>query len=122
MCWAVAAGALLGLAQHTYTVARFLPLYVLIVLIGVIVLRVTSRQDAIAGLVVTGLTSALLFAPLGFYFLANSSAFGGRAGPSGSRAIFGRSWKTHSIRSACSRFEAIHFSDITWLTVQFSTP
>lgn len=69
--YAVAAGALLGLSLYTYQSARVLPVFAaLVLLIGAVESRRWSGRFAVDLLLLTG-TAALVFMPMGFYFVHN---------------------------------------------------
>lgn len=82
--WFVWSGIFLGLAVNTYTASRSLPLAFigLVVVISLFYWRQTSDRLGLMwrGLVITGLTSLVVFAPLGWYFLNNPGAFIYRSG------------------------------------------
>jgi 4-amino-4-deoxy-L-arabinose transferase-like glycosyltransferase len=77
--WFAAAGALLGLAQYTYTTARFAPLVVLAFGGYLAITNAPAFRRAFFGLVVTALVASAVFAPEGLYFLRHPDAFSTRA-------------------------------------------
>ena len=86
--WAVA-GAFMGLGTHFYTASRFIPIFVGAFLAGWLVLGwlgvrleppVTNIRRFIPGVAILFGFSALVFAPLGYYFLTHPGSFTQRAG------------------------------------------
>ncbi|HLF26044.1 MAG TPA: hypothetical protein VJG32_06895 [Anaerolineae bacterium] len=79
--WFSLAGLLAGLAQYTYPTARFLP--VLMLLIGLIdfwtAARGAGRRAVGLNYLLLFVVAALIFAPLGAYFLQNPEWFFARA-------------------------------------------
>jgi hypothetical protein len=74
----MAAGLFLGLSQYTYLPARFAPL----ILLGMVLIWTIQRRLALTklwlGLLVNGLVAAIIFTPLGLFFLNTPSAFSAR--------------------------------------------
>ncbi len=81
--WLVLAGLALGFSQYTYLAARFLPL---VLALFVLLQTLLHRHDRVGlkwlwlGLGVTGLVSAVVFAPLGWVFYQNPALFSARTG------------------------------------------
>jgi 4-amino-4-deoxy-L-arabinose transferase-like glycosyltransferase len=85
--WFAVSGACLGLATHFYTASRFFPFFLggFLLLQGVVVLLSRRREQAIlaqhlSGIVLLFAVAALVFAPLGIYFLQHPGTFTQRAG------------------------------------------
>jgi len=85
--WFVLSGLFLGLSLHFYTASRFFPFFLGgFLLLQWIVAWVTGRPEAALlrrhfwGLAVLFLVAALVFAPLGVYFLQHPGSFMQRAG------------------------------------------
>ncbi len=85
--WFVLSGVALGLSQYTYLAARILPLVLLAftILWTLGLLRLTKSHPPTLrtlwlGLILTGITSAILFAPLGLLFYHQPSLFSARTG------------------------------------------
>lgn len=81
------AGVALGLCQYTYLPARLLPVILLLfVLIQSIItwqrsslkLKQVMRLPLLQGLLITGIVSIIVFAPLGSYFKSHPNMFGQR--------------------------------------------
>lgn len=70
-------GLFLGLTVHTYTASRSLPLaFIALPLCLTICYRHLGRLQLVwIGLIITGLVSLLVFAPLGWYFINHPQAF-----------------------------------------------
>ena len=84
--WFVVSGLLLGLATHFYTASRFLPLFLagFLIVQWVVALISGRREEAILrryfwGIVLLYLLAALVFAPLGLYFIQHPGSFMQRA-------------------------------------------
>ena len=77
--WFGLSGLCLGLATHTYTASRSLPLAFVLLAIGITIFyykQTSGRLRVIwLGLFITGLVSLVVFAPLGWYFLNHPGAF-----------------------------------------------
>ncbi len=85
--WFALSGFFLGLATHFYTAARFLPVFLggFLVLQAIIAYASGRREEALLrrhlrGIVVLYAVAALVFAPLGVYFLQHPGSFSQRAG------------------------------------------
>jgi len=65
------AGAFVGLAQYTYSAARFFPVTLLLFGVGVLVARRKRFRAELPRWVVMGALALVVFAPLGLYFLQN---------------------------------------------------
>ncbi len=85
--WFVVSGLLLGLATHFYTASRFLPFFLAGFLGVEWLIAAVSRRGRQAllvrhfwGLVLLYAAAALVFAPLGLYFLQHPGSFTQRAG------------------------------------------
>jgi 4-amino-4-deoxy-L-arabinose transferase-like glycosyltransferase len=77
--WFVAAGLLLGVAQYTYTTARFVPLIVLAFGGFLALTNPALFQRALPGFALTALVALLVFAPEGLYFVKHPDEFTIRA-------------------------------------------
>mgnify|MGYP001033614454 FL=1 len=79
--WFVLGGAFLGLSLYGYMAARLLPLVALLWGVGALALaRPPERKSLAAHLALAALCAAIVFAPLGAYFLQHPASFGHRAG------------------------------------------
>jgi 4-amino-4-deoxy-L-arabinose transferase-like glycosyltransferase len=87
--WWAWAGLFMGLGSHFYTASRFIPLFVGLFLGGWALLslvrprgpaRLAHPRDFIRGSILFFALSALIFAPLGYYFLTHPGSFTQRAG------------------------------------------
>jgi hypothetical protein len=84
----ILAGFFLGITQYTYLSARLTPLiFGGLVLLWTLPVVVAFKKAPVAaigrlwiGLLLTGFAAAVVFAPLGFYFLNNPDAFSSRTG------------------------------------------
>lgn len=78
------AGLFFGLAQYTYLPARLLPLVIgLLALLWSLLLWRQTRARLLPfwlGMALTGLVAALVFLPLGLFYIDNPSAFSSRTG------------------------------------------
>ncbi len=75
-------GIALGLALYTYTASRFLPIIVVILALATLFqpgLTKEQKVRVVSATAVIALASAIVFAPLGWYFLQNPDLFTGRA-------------------------------------------
>ena len=75
-------GIALGVALYTYTASRFLPILLTLMVLATVLrpgLDRKLRLQAIGALAVIGVTSAVVFAPLGWYFVQHPEQFAGRA-------------------------------------------
>ncbi len=72
-------GAWLGAAMYTYLSSRFLP-FVPLIFFGYWVLRGQARREHWLGMGLLWVAWALVFAPLGLYYLNHPDVFGRRAG------------------------------------------
>lgn len=86
--WFALSGLFMGLGTHFYTASRFVPLFFAVFLGGWLLLSLlrahpTERIDSVVhfsiGVVVLFAGSALVFAPLGYYFLTHPGSFSQRA-------------------------------------------
>lgn len=71
----VISGLWLGLTVHTYTASRSLPLVFILFVIYVLAFHRATFWTAVRGLVITGVASLVVFAPLGWYFWTHPYAF-----------------------------------------------
>ena len=87
--WWALAGLFMGLGAHFYTASRFIPLFAGLFLGGWALLslarprgpaRLAHPQNFVFGSALFFAISALVFAPLGFYFLSHPGSFTQRAG------------------------------------------
>ena len=79
---AILTGIALGVALYTYTSSRFLPVLLALMVLATLLRPGLDRQvrlRAVGALAVIGVTSALVFAPLGWYFIQHPEQFSGRA-------------------------------------------
>jgi hypothetical protein len=78
-----AAGALLGLSVYTYTAARFLPLVLVLAALPELLTKSDTqdipRSQRWLGMGVLALAAAIVFAPLGWYYLRHPVMFAERA-------------------------------------------
>jgi 4-amino-4-deoxy-L-arabinose transferase-like glycosyltransferase len=79
LAWFALAGAFVGLAQYTYTTARFAPVAVLAFAAYLALFHRADFRRALPGFVVVGLVSFLVFAPEGWHFLRHPEDFVNRA-------------------------------------------
>jgi 4-amino-4-deoxy-L-arabinose transferase-like glycosyltransferase len=83
LTWLAAAGALLGLNAYTYTAARFLPIVLILVVLPDLLTKPDTGEDSRTkcwlGLGVLALTSVIVFAPLGWYYVRHPAMFDERA-------------------------------------------
>ena len=84
--WFALSGLFLGLATHFYTASRFYPFFLggFLILQAVIAYATGRREQAILrrnfwGIVVLFVVAALIFAPLGLYFIQHPGSFTQRA-------------------------------------------
>ena len=84
--WFALSGLFLGLATHFYTASRFYPFFLggFLILQAVIAYAMGQREQAILrrnfwGIVVLFVVAALIFAPLGLYFVQHPGSFAQRA-------------------------------------------
>ena len=73
--WIIAAGALIGLSLYTYLAARLFPVAIAAIFFFLIALDRGQRRRRVTQFIVVMLTTLIVFAPLGIYFLNNPSAF-----------------------------------------------
>ncbi len=87
--WWATAGLFMGIGAHFYTASRFIPLFVGVFLAGWLSLTwlhiriqppVAEIRRFIQGTILFFGVSALIFAPLGYYFLTHPGSFTQRAG------------------------------------------
>ena len=87
--WWAAGGLFMGIGAHFYTASRFIPLFVGLFLGGWLLLsllhvrlsdRIAHPKNFIIGGIIFFGVSALVFAPLGVYFLTHPGSFTQRAG------------------------------------------
>lgn len=85
--WFAASGACLGLATHFYTASRFFPFFLAgFLAVQWLVAHLSGRRDRallrrhLGGIVLLFAVAALVFAPLGLYFLQHPGTFTQRAG------------------------------------------
>ncbi len=87
--WWALAGLFMGIGAHFYTASRFIPLFVGLFLGGWLALSwlhvrlqppVTNFRRFILGSIILFAVSAVVFAPLGYYFLTHPGSFTQRAG------------------------------------------
>ncbi|MCX6031430.1 MAG: hypothetical protein NT169_19295 [Chloroflexi bacterium] len=85
--WFALSGFFLGLATHFYTASRFFPVFLggFLVLQAIIACASGQREEALLrrhfwGIVILYAVVALVFAPLGVYFLQHPGSFSQRAG------------------------------------------
>ena len=79
---AILTGFALGVALYTYTASRFLPVLLTLMVLATVLrpsLERKVRLRALGALAVIGLSSAVVFAPLGWYFVQHPEQFSGRA-------------------------------------------
>ena len=79
---AILTGIALGVALYTYTASRFLPVLLAFMVLATVLrprLERKVRLRALGALAVIGLSSAVVFAPLGWYFVQHPEQFSGRA-------------------------------------------
>jgi hypothetical protein len=72
------AGIFLGGCAYTYPAGRMAPVLVGLLVAGMLLADRPSVTRSWRGLLLTAAAAAITFAPLGLYFLANPSSFGGR--------------------------------------------
>lgn len=84
--WFALSGFFLGLATHFYTASRFFPLFMGGFLLVQLIIAYATRQGARAllrrhlwGIVLLFAVAALVFAPLGLYFIQHPGSFAQRA-------------------------------------------
>ncbi len=77
--WFGLSGVFLGLATHIYTASRSLPLAFILLTLCILVFYRKQEAERLGvawrGLLITGLVSMIVFAPLGWYFLNHPNAF-----------------------------------------------
>ena len=69
--WFVVAGMLAGAAQYTYPSARFLPLLLIVIAALDLALKRDQRRTVISHYLLLAATAAIVFLPLGIYFVQN---------------------------------------------------
>lgn len=79
LVWMAVAGMATGLTAYTYLAARLFPVPVAVALV-VFIVGGRDRLALLRGVAVYGLAAALVFAPLGVFFLRNPETFGTRIG------------------------------------------
>ncbi|HTP09688.1 MAG TPA: glycosyltransferase family 39 protein [Anaerolineae bacterium] len=67
--WFVVAGVLAGLAQYTYPSARLLPVWLIVIGLLDLALRRGSRRRVLFNYLLAALAAAIIFLPLGMYFI-----------------------------------------------------
>jgi len=75
-------GIALGVALYTYTASRFMPVLLTLMVLATVLrpsLERKVRLQALGALAIIGLSSAIVFAPLGWYFVQHPEQFSGRA-------------------------------------------
>ena len=77
--WFALGGVVLGIAQYTYTTARFAPLVVVAFAAYLALFHPSLFRRSIPGLIVAALAASVVFAPEGWYFLHHSDDFVNRA-------------------------------------------
>jgi 4-amino-4-deoxy-L-arabinose transferase-like glycosyltransferase len=78
----VLTGIALGITLYTYTSSRLMPFLVVVMAVATALrpgIDRRQRQRALGGLAVIAITSAIVFAPLGWYFVQHPDQFAGRA-------------------------------------------
>lgn len=85
----VLAGAALGLSLYTYYIARLLPVAVVLIVFWDVAARRSAWKQAAVNLVAVAATSAIVFAPLGWYFVNHPDMFMARASTTGAQTIAG---------------------------------
>ncbi|MCW1969729.1 MAG: glycosyltransferase family 39 protein [Anaerolineae bacterium] len=96
--WFVAAGVFLGLVAYTYLAARLFPIPVAVALLTWLALPAQlGRGPRLARVGVMGLVAALVFAPLGWFFIQNPDIFAARldqvSGSAGWREVAWAWWQ-----------------------------
>lgn len=96
--WFVTAGVFLGLVAYTYLAARLFPIPVALALLAWLVLpSQLGRGRRLARLGLMGLVAALVFAPLGWFFIQNPDIFAARldqvSGSAGWREVAWAWWQ-----------------------------
>jgi 4-amino-4-deoxy-L-arabinose transferase-like glycosyltransferase len=69
--WFVLAGAAAGLAQYTYPSARLLPLWLIVIALLDLVLQRKRHRAVLMQYALAALAAAVIFLPLGVYFIQN---------------------------------------------------
>ena len=87
--WFAISGIFLGLGMHFYTASRFVPIALMVfygiwILLSLLGMRQQERSSSVlhflAGVVIQFAVAALIFLPLGYYFLTHPGSFMQRAG------------------------------------------
>lgn len=122
--WFVFSGLFLGLAIHTYTASRALPLVFTLFVLGVTLFYRKREAGYVAtawrGLVITGLVSMLVFAPLGWYFLNNPGAFIFRSDQVSLQSIY-QTYHAHTGQSFANFLLATWGEHLSWF-IDLSMP
>ena len=69
--WFVLAGALAGLAQYTYPSARLLPVWLIVIALLDLVVQRGQRRAVLIDYALAAFTAAIVFLPLGVFFIQN---------------------------------------------------
>ena len=69
--WFILAGAAAGLAQYTYPSARLLPLWLIVIALVDLVLQRKRRRAVLTQYALAAFAVAIVFLPLGVYFIQN---------------------------------------------------
>ncbi len=77
--WFILAGVLAGLAQYTYPSARFLPLWLIVIALFDVARQRGQWRAVFMHYAVAALAAAIVFLPLGLYFIQNPQWFIERA-------------------------------------------
>ena len=76
-------GIALGVTLYTYTASRFMPVLLTLMVLATVLRPSLDRKlrlRALGALAVIGVTSAVVFAPLGWYFVQHPEQFCGQSG------------------------------------------
>jgi 4-amino-4-deoxy-L-arabinose transferase-like glycosyltransferase len=88
--WFVSAGVLAGLAQYTYPSARFLPVLLIVIALLDLAARRGGRRAVLIDYALAALAAAVVFLPLGVYFIQNPQWLFERAQQTGAAIDLGQ--------------------------------
>ncbi|MBL7183422.1 MAG: glycosyltransferase family 39 protein [Anaerolineae bacterium] len=78
--WLALSGLFCGATAYTYLASRVFPAILLLVFLSLLIFDKRSRKRRLSQIAVFAVSAAIVFAPLGFYFLTHPQAFSVRIG------------------------------------------